>query len=108
MDTVRALIYVLLPFSIIGAIFLVSQGVVQTFKPYIIVHTLEGRSIVMLAKEKLGLRGREILAADGSEFVPFSAETRMSGINGKFGVIRKGAWDAIAEHVKSFVGKSSP
>ena len=43
--------------------------------------TPEGRSIVDLAKEKLDVRGRDIRAPEGSIFIPFSAETRMSGID---------------------------
>ena len=42
--------------------------------------TPEGRSIVVLAKRKYGLRGREI-AAHEAEFIPFTAQTRMSGVN---------------------------
>ena len=62
--------------------------------------TPEGRSIVDLAKEKLGVRGRDIRAPGGSSFIPFSAETRMSGINWDDSEIRKGAHDAIEEYVK--------
>jgi K+-transporting ATPase ATPase B chain len=61
--------------------------------------TPEGRSIVVLAKEKYGLRGRE-LADTAVEFVPFSAATRMSGVNFDGRVIRKGAADAIERLVK--------
>jgi potassium-transporting ATPase ATP-binding subunit len=60
--------------------------------------TPEGRSIVVLAKEKYGLRGRE-LGANLAEFVPFSAQTRMSGVNFDGRVIRKGAVDAIERHL---------
>ncbi|HJY83427.1 MAG TPA: potassium-transporting ATPase subunit KdpB, partial [Candidatus Binatia bacterium] len=62
--------------------------------------TPEGRSIVVLAKERYGLRGREVEQI-GAHFVPFSAQTRMSGcdLNGR--IIRKGAVDAIAAHVKA-------
>jgi K+-transporting ATPase ATPase B chain len=56
--------------------------------------TPEGRSIVVLAKEKYGLRGRE-MAARGAQFIPFSAQTRMSGIDIDGAAIRKGAVDAI-------------
>ena len=56
--------------------------------------TPEGRSIVVLAKEKYGLRGRE-LASHEAEFVPFTAQTRMSGVNLNGHEIRKGAADAI-------------
>jgi K+-transporting ATPase ATPase B chain len=56
--------------------------------------TPEGRSIVVLAKERFGLREREEVTR-GLEFVPFSAETRMSGVQTNGTVIRKGAADAI-------------
>ena len=57
--------------------------------------TPEGRSIVVLAKEMYGLRGRELSELQ-AEFVPFSAVTRMSGVNLDGRVIRKGSTDAIA------------
>ena len=60
--------------------------------------TPEGRSIVVLAKEKYGLRGRD-LASAGAQFVPFSAQTRMSGVNLDGRVIRKGAVDAIQKYL---------
>jgi len=60
--------------------------------------TPEGRSIVVLAKEKYGLRGRD-LSANQAQFVPFSAQTRMSGVNFDGRVIRKGAVDAIAKYL---------
>ena len=63
--------------------------------------TPEGRSIVDLAKEKLDVRGRDIRAPEGSSFIPFSAETRMSGIDWGGREIRKGAHDAIEEYVKN-------
>ena len=56
--------------------------------------TPEGRSIVVLAKEKYALRGRE-LASHETTFVPFTAQTRMSGVNLNGFEIRKGATDAI-------------
>ncbi|HVG55472.1 MAG TPA: potassium-transporting ATPase subunit KdpB [Vicinamibacterales bacterium] len=56
--------------------------------------TPEGRSIVVRAKEKYGLRGRE-LAAHEAVFVPFTAHTRMSGVDFNGRTIRKGAVDAI-------------
>ena len=56
--------------------------------------TPEGRSIVVLAKEKYGLRGREMAPLD-ARFVAFSAQTRMSGIDVGNVAIRKGAVDAI-------------
>ena len=60
--------------------------------------TPEGRSIVVLAKERYGLRGRE-LGQLNAEFVPFSATTRMSGIDVEGRSIRKGAVDAIANYL---------
>jgi len=54
--------------------------------------TPEGRSIVILAKERFGLRGRELL---GASLIPFSAHTRMSGIDLGSRHIRKGAADAV-------------
>src|SRR5664279_3417102 len=56
--------------------------------------TPEGRSIVVLAKEKFNLRGRD-LSAKHAEFVPFTAQTRMSGVNLNGTMIRKGSADAI-------------
>ena len=61
--------------------------------------TPEGRSIVVLAKEQYGLRGRE-LGELQAEFVPFSAMTRMSGVNMNGRIIRKGSTDAIAAFLK--------
>jgi potassium-transporting ATPase ATP-binding subunit len=61
--------------------------------------TPEGRSIVVLAKERFGLRGRE-MADLHAEFVPFSALTRMSGIDVDGRQIRKGAADAIARFLE--------
>ena len=60
--------------------------------------TPEGRSIVVLAKEKYGLRGRE-LAPHNPVFIPFTAQTRMSGINLDSTEIRKGAPEAIGRYV---------
>jgi K+-transporting ATPase ATPase B chain len=60
--------------------------------------TPEGRSIVVLAKERYGLRGRE-LAAHEAQFIPFTAQTRMSGVNLDGREIRKGAVDAIARYL---------
>ena len=60
--------------------------------------TPEGRSIVVLAKEKYNLRGRE-LGSINAEFIPFSATTRMSGIEVDGRSIRKGAVDAIANYL---------
>jgi K+-transporting ATPase ATPase B chain len=61
--------------------------------------TPEGRSIVVLAKERLAMRGRDIRAPAGASFFPFSAETRMSGIDWNGHRIRKGAYDAIKDYV---------
>jgi K+-transporting ATPase ATPase B chain len=69
--------------------------------------TPEGRSIVVLAKEKYKIRGRE-LAQKHAAFVPFSAHTRMSGVDFEGREIRKGAADAIAAYVKSNGGSVSP
>jgi len=68
--------------------------------------TPEGRSIVVLAKEKYGLRGRE-LAPHEAHFIPFSAQTRMSGVDFDGREVRKGAADAIEKYLSSF-GKSAP
>jgi K+-transporting ATPase ATPase B chain len=68
--------------------------------------TPEGRSIVVLAKEKYGLRGRE-LASHEAVFVPFTAQTRMSGVNLDGREIRKGAVDAITKYLQQF-GTSLP
>ena len=70
--------------------------------------TPEGRSIVVLAKEKFGLRGREVGHAH-AHFIPFTAQTRMSGVdfpaNGKTArSIRKGAVDAMRIHVDRLGG----
>jgi potassium-transporting ATPase ATP-binding subunit len=59
--------------------------------------TPEGRSIVVLAKEKYGLRGRD-LSVHGTNFIPFSAQTRMSGVDLDGREIRKGAPEAIARY----------
>ena len=59
--------------------------------------TPEGRSIVVLAKEKYGLRGRE-LSSYGASFIPFSAVTRMSGVDLDGREIRKGAFEAIVSY----------
>jgi K+-transporting ATPase ATPase B chain len=61
--------------------------------------TPEGRSIVVLAKERYGLRGRE-LAQMNAEFVPFSAATRMSGIEVDGRSIRKGSVDAMKKYLQ--------
>lgn len=70
--------------------------------------TPEGRSIVVLAKEKYGLRGREIHELGTThEFVPFTAQTRMSGVNLNGREIRKGAVDAIEKHTANGNGHQS-
>ncbi len=61
--------------------------------------TPEGRSIVVLAKEEYGLRERDIHSL-GAVFVPFTAQTRMSGVNLNGRQIRKGAADAVEEYVR--------
>jgi K+-transporting ATPase ATPase B chain len=65
--------------------------------------TPEGRSVVVLAKERYGLRGRELMPQEVT-FVPFTAQTRMSGadLNGRD--VRKGAADAIAAYVRAHGG----
>ena len=68
--------------------------------------TPEGRSIVVLAKERYRLRGREVGQAD-AHFVPFSAQTRMSGVDLGGRVIRKGAVDAVGRHVRG-AGRHRP
>jgi K+-transporting ATPase ATPase B chain len=68
--------------------------------------TPEGRSIVVLAKEKYNLRGRD-LASREAVFVPFTAQTRMSGVNLDGREIRKGAVDAITKYLQKF-GTSLP
>ena len=65
--------------------------------------TPEGRSIVVLAKERYGLRGREV-ADRHAHFIPFTAQTRMSGVNLNGTQIRKGATDAILGFVGSHNG----
>src|SRR5712671_981779 len=68
--------------------------------------TPEGRSIVVLAKQRFRLRERD-LGALSATFVPFSAHTRMSGVNIGERQVRKGAADAIQKHVES-LGKVFP
>jgi K+-transporting ATPase ATPase B chain len=65
--------------------------------------TPEGRSIVVLAKEKYGIRGRE-LAEVGAKFIPFTAQSRMSGVELGDSWVRKGAVDSILD----FLNKSTP
>jgi K+-transporting ATPase ATPase B chain len=66
--------------------------------------TPEGRSIVDLCKQSLGIRGRDMRAPEGSVFIPFSAATRMSGINMDGREVRKGASESIEEYVRSKAG----
>jgi potassium-transporting ATPase ATP-binding subunit len=74
--------------------------------------TPEGRSIVVLAKEKYGMRGRD-LAEIGATFIPFTAQSRMSGVEaggelGKFGWVRKGAVDSILNFLNAPVATAGP
>ena len=69
--------------------------------------TPEGRSIVILAKDKYKIRGRE-LSDKTAAFVPFSAHTRMSGVNLDGREIRKGAGDAVVKYVTSNGGTVTP
>jgi K+-transporting ATPase ATPase B chain len=66
--------------------------------------TPEGRSIVVLAKQKYGLRGREMTPLH-AHFVPFTAQTRMSGVDIEGSSIRKGAVDAILTYVGQDLAK---
>lgn len=68
--------------------------------------TPEGRSVVILAKEKYGIRGRELTDKDVT-FVPFTAKTRMSGVNFDGNEIRKGAAEAIKAYVTAAGGTYS-
>ncbi len=67
--------------------------------------TPEGRSIVILAKDKFSLRARRV---EGMHFVPFSAQTRMSGVDFNGRKIRKGAGDSVAEWVRTQGGTIDP
>ncbi|OSM94449.1 potassium-transporting ATPase subunit KdpB [Lonsdalea populi] len=66
--------------------------------------TPEGRSIVVLAKQKFNLRERDLQSLNAT-FIPFSAQTRMSGVNIGSKRLRKGAADAIRRHVESQGGQ---
>jgi K+-transporting ATPase ATPase B chain len=66
--------------------------------------TPEGRSVVVLAKERFGVRGRDVHALGGA-FVPFSAATRMSGVDVDGRCIRKGAVDAVEKFASEQGGK---
>jgi K+-transporting ATPase ATPase B chain len=69
--------------------------------------TPEGRSVVVLAKERFGLRSHTMGAQPQMHFIPFSAQTRMSGVDINGLSIRKGAPDAITAYVES-LGQSVP
>jgi potassium-transporting ATPase ATP-binding subunit len=69
--------------------------------------TPEGRSIVVLAKEKYGLRGRPLSVLE-AKFIPFSAQTRMSGVDFDGLVIRKGAPDAVRKYIAERGGQVCP
>jgi len=69
--------------------------------------TPEGRSIVVLAKEKYDLRARDIHSI-GAEFIPFTAQTRMSGVNLDKREIRKGAADSVEKYVQKMGGTFPP
>jgi K+-transporting ATPase ATPase B chain len=74
--------------------------------------TPEGRSIVVLAKDKYGLRGRTVgaqpVAPQSARFVPFTAQTRMSGVDLDGLAIRKGAMEAVDAWVREQGGAVSP
>jgi K+-transporting ATPase ATPase B chain len=69
--------------------------------------TPEGRSIVVLAKERYAIRERDVHKL-GATFVPFTAQTRMSGVDLNSRQIRKGAADAVAAHVRALGGDMPP
>jgi potassium-transporting ATPase ATP-binding subunit len=69
--------------------------------------TPEGRSIVVLAKEKYGIRGRD-MAPLNAKFIPFTAQTRISGIDYEGSSIRKGAVDAVLHYVHAAAGTPLP
>jgi potassium-transporting ATPase ATP-binding subunit len=69
--------------------------------------TPEGRSIVVLAKEKYAIRGREV-AQHEAHFIPFTAQTRMSGVDIDDRRIRKGATESVIEFVQEHGGKIAP
>jgi K+-transporting ATPase ATPase B chain len=68
--------------------------------------TPEGRSIVVLAKEKYGIRGRDIHDL-GAKFIPFTAQSRMSGVEINGSWVRKGAIDAILDYLKTSTPKAA-
>jgi K+-transporting ATPase ATPase B chain len=69
--------------------------------------TPEGRSIVVLAKQKYGIRGREVAEHD-AHFIPFTAQTRMSGVDLDGRRVRKGATDSVVEFVNESGGSVTP
>ena len=69
--------------------------------------TPEGRTIVVLAKQKHNIRGREV-AAHEAHFIPFTAQTRMSGVDIDGRRIRKGATDSVTEFVREVGGQVPP
>ena len=69
--------------------------------------TPEGRSIVVLAKEKYGIRGRD-LAEIGASFIPFTAQSRMSGVEADNSWVRKGAVEAILGFLNAPVASPGP
>src|SRR5258708_10824901 len=69
--------------------------------------TPEGRSIVVLAKERYHLRGRD-LSTPTATFIPFSAQTRMSGVDLDGRVIRNGALEAISRVTRNHGNRSTP
>jgi potassium-transporting ATPase ATP-binding subunit len=74
--------------------------------------TPEGRSIVVLAKEKYGLRGRSVRPSEtmpeGMHFIPFSAQTRMSGVSFDHSTIYKGAPETMYDYVQNLGGSLPP
>ena len=66
--------------------------------------TPEGRSIVVLAKDRYGIRGRDMSQFSAHHFIPFSAQTRISGIDLEGEQIRKGAVDAVVNYVRQVTG----
>lgn len=69
--------------------------------------TPEGRSIVVLAKERFGIRERN-LADSHAVFIPFTAQTRMSGVDCDAGEIRKGAADAVKTYIEAAAAPTAP
>ena len=69
--------------------------------------TPEGRSIVVLAKQKFNIRGREVMEHE-AHFIPFTAQTRMSGVDLDGRRIRKGATESVSEFVREHSGSVPP